>query len=91
MESIIFTKGDYVDLLANGQVIGLGKVECTEVGYGGGRVVAGYVMVLIIDVTQPHLIVEYIDEGDTNPWRTIDLRHTIGKSNTKAHCVKIYS
>jgi hypothetical protein len=92
MESIIFTKGDYVDLLVNGQVIGLGKVESTEVGtyYGGGRVVAGYVMVLIIDVTQPHLIVEYVDEGDTHPWRTIDLRHTIGKSNTKA-CVKNYS
>ena len=81
MESIIFTKGDYVDLLVNGQFIGLGKVECTEVGtyYGGGRVVAGNVMVLIIDVTQPHLIVEYVDEGDTHPWRTTDLRHTIGK------------
>ena len=29
MENIILTRGDYVDLLINGQVIGLGRVEST--------------------------------------------------------------
>ena len=54
MENIILTKGDYVDLLINGQVIGLGRIVSTETGiyYGGERVNAGYAMVLIIDVTQ---------------------------------------
>ena len=37
-------------------------------------------MVLIIDVTEPHLIVQYIDEGDLHPWKIIDLRHKKGKS-----------
>jgi hypothetical protein len=32
MENIILTKGDYVDLLINGQVIGLGRVESTNTG-----------------------------------------------------------
>ena len=37
MENIILTRGDYVDLLINGQVIGLGRVESTEttIHYGG--------------------------------------------------------
>ena len=37
MENIILTRGDYVDLLINGQVIGLGRVESTEITthYGG--------------------------------------------------------
>ena len=30
MENIILTRGDYVDLLINGQVVGLGKVESIE-------------------------------------------------------------
>ena len=30
MENIILTRGDYVDLLINAQVIGLGRVESTE-------------------------------------------------------------
>ena len=30
MENIILTIGDYVDLLINGQVIGLGRVDSTE-------------------------------------------------------------
>ena len=30
VENIILTRGDYVDLLINGQVIGLGRVESTE-------------------------------------------------------------
>jgi hypothetical protein len=40
---------------------------------------AGYVTVLIIDVTQPHLILEDVDEGDIQPWKIVDLRHNIGK------------
>ena len=32
MENIILAKGDYVDLLINDQVIGLGRVESTESG-----------------------------------------------------------
>ena len=54
MENIILTKGDYVDLLINGQVIGLGRIVSTDtrIYYGGESVFAGYVMVLIIDVTQ---------------------------------------
>ena len=37
MENIILTRGDYVDLLINGQVIGLRRVESTEttIHYGG--------------------------------------------------------
>ena len=81
MENIILTKGDYVDLLINGQVIGLGRIVSTEtrIYYGGERVNAGYVMVLIIDITQQHLIVEDIDEGDIHPWKIMDLRHKMGK------------
>ena len=30
MENIILIRGDYVDLLINGKVIGLGRVESTE-------------------------------------------------------------
>ena len=47
---------DYVDLLINGQVIGLGRVEFIETTthYGGERLNVGYVMVLIIDVIEPH-------------------------------------
>jgi hypothetical protein len=73
-------KGDYVDLLINGQVIGLGRVEYedTRTYYGRERVDADYVTVLIIDVTQPHLILEDVDEGDINPWKIMDLRHNIG-------------
>jgi hypothetical protein len=40
---------------------------------------AGYVTVLIIDVTQSHLILEDVDEGDIHPWKIVDLRHNIGK------------
>ena len=81
MESIILTIGDYVDLLINGQVIGLGRVNSTETEtyYGRERYNAWYVMVLIIDVTQPHLIVEDVDEGDLHPWKIIYLRHNKGK------------
>ena len=81
MENIIFTRGDYVDLVINGQVIGLGRVESadTTTHYGGERINVGYVMVLIIDVIEPHLSVEYIDEGDLHPWKIIDLRHNKGK------------
>ena len=32
--------------------------------YGGERLNVGYVMVLIIDVIEPHLIVEDVHEGD---------------------------
>ena len=84
METIILTIGDYVDLLINGQVIGLGKVDSTdtETYYDGERVNASYVMVLIIDVTQPHLIVEDVDEGDIHPWKIMNLRHNRGKSKS---------
>ena len=53
MENKILTIGDYVDLLINVRVIGLGRVDSTETEtyYGRERVNAGYVMVLIIDVT----------------------------------------
>jgi hypothetical protein len=86
MENIILTKGDYVDLLINGQVIGLGRVESTNTGnfYGRERVTASYVMILIIDITQPLLIVEDVDEGDIHPWKIMDLRHNIGKSKSKS-------
>jgi hypothetical protein len=86
--NIILTKGDYVDLLINGQVIGLGRVESTDtVTYcGRERLNAGYVTVLIIDVTQPHMIVEDVDEGDIHPWKIIDLRHNIGKSKSQSMC-----
>ena len=78
------TRGDYVELLINGQVIELGLVDTSETRtyYGGERVNAGYVMVLIIHVTQPHLIVEYFNEGDTHPWKIMNLRHNIGKSKS---------
>jgi len=88
MENIILTKGDYVDLLINGQVIGLGRVESTdtETYCGGERVNAGYVTVLIIGVTQPHMIVEDVDEGDIHPWKIIALRHKTGKSKSQSMC-----
>ena len=71
-ENIILTRGDYVDLLINGQVVRLGRVESTETTthYGGWRLNVGYVMVLIVDVIEPHLIVEDVDEGDLHPWRS---------------------
>ena len=77
MKNIILTRGDYVELLLNGQVVGLGKVESTQTTthYGGQRLNVGYVMVLIIDVIAPHLIVEDVDEGDLHPWKIIYLRH----------------
>ena len=76
MKNIILTRGDYVDLLINGQVVGLGKVESTETTthYGGERLDVEYVMVLIIDVIEPHLIVEDVDEGDIHPWKIMNLR-----------------
>ena len=81
MENIILEKGYYVDLLINDQVVGLGRVESIESGtyYARERVNACYVAILIIDVTQPHLI-EDVDEGDIHPWKIMDLRHNIGKS-----------
>ena len=84
MENIIFTRGNYVDLLINDQVIGLGRVESTNTGtcFGGERVNAGYVMVFIIDAIQPCLIVEDVDEGDIHPWKIMSLRHNIGKSKS---------
>jgi len=88
MENIFLTKGDYVDLLINGQIIRLGRVEsaCTGTYYGGERVNVGYVMVLIIDITQPHLIVEDVDERDIHPWKIMDLRHNTGKSKSQNMC-----
>ena len=79
MENI--SKGDYVDLLINDQAVGLGRVESIESGtyHVGERVNACYAAILIIDVTQPHLI-EDVDEGDIHPWKIRDLRHNIGKS-----------
>ena len=79
MENI--SKGDYVDLLINDQVIGLGRVKSTLSGtyYVGERVNACYVAILIIDVTQPHFI-EDVDEGNIHQWKMRDLRHNIGKS-----------
>ena len=84
MENIILTRGDYVDLLINDQVIGIGRVESKETGacFCWERVNAGYVMVLIIDVSKTHLIVEDVDEGDIHPWKIIDLRHNKGKSKS---------
>ena len=78
------TTGDYVELLINGQVIGLGRVESIETTthYGGEMLNVEYVMVLIIDVIEPHLIVENVDERDLHPWKIIDLRHNKGKSKS---------
>ena len=39
-------------------------------------------MVLIIDVIEPHLIMEDVDEGDLHPWQIINLRHNKGKSKS---------
>ena len=39
-------------------------------------------MVLIIDVIEPRLIVEAVDEGDLHPWKIINLRHNKGKSKS---------
>ena len=82
MENIILEKWDYVDLLINDQVVGVGRVESTESGtyYSGESVNSCYVAILIIDVTQPHLIEDDVDEGDIRPWKIMDLRHNIGKS-----------
>ena len=82
MENIILTIGDYVDLLINVRVIGLGRVDSTETEtyYGRERVNAGYAMVLIIDVSQPHLSVEDVDEGDIHPWKIMNFTHNRGKS-----------
>jgi len=43
------------------------------------RVNVGYVTILIIDVTQTHLIDENVNKGDIHPWKIMDLRHNIGK------------
>jgi len=69
----------------------LGRFEFIEVEtcYGKERVNVGYVMVLIIDITQPHLIVEDSIESDTHMWKIIYFRHNIGKSKYKT-CVKCY-
>ena len=82
MENIILAKGDYVDLLINDQVIGLARVESAESGtyYVGERVNVGYVAILIVDVTQPRLIDDDVNEGEIHPWKIVDLRHHIGKS-----------
>ena len=76
------TRGDYVDLLINGQVIGLGRVESIETTthYGGERLNVGCDMVLVIDVIEPHLTAEDVDEGELHPWKVIYLRHNKGKS-----------
>ena len=65
MENIILTRGDYVGLLINDQVIGLGRVESIETTthYGGERLNVRYVMVLIIDFIEPHLIVKMLMKG----------------------------
>ena len=42
-------------------------------------------MVLIIDVIEPHLIVEDVDEGDLHPWKIIYLRHNKVNQNLEAH------
>ena len=84
MENIILTKGDYVELLVNGQVIVLGTIESIEARtyYDEERIIASYVMILIINVTQPYLNVEYVNEGDTHLERIMDLRNNIGKSKS---------
>ena len=81
MENIILEKWDYVDLLINDLGVGLERVESIESGtyYARERVNACYVAILIIDVTQPHLIEEDVDEGDIHPWKVMDLRHNTGK------------
>ena len=53
-----------------------------KTNYGGEMLNVGYVMVLIIDVIEPHLIVEDVDEGDLHPWKIIYLRHKKGKSKS---------
>ena len=77
----------YVDLLINGQVIGLGRVEFIETTThdGGEMLNVGYVMLLIIDVIEPHLIVQDVDEEDLHPWKIIDLRQTKINQNLEAH------
>ena len=57
----------------------------TTTHYGGQRINVGYVMVLVIDVIEPHLIVEDVDEGDLHPWKIIYLRHNKGRLNIEAH------
>jgi hypothetical protein len=43
------------------------------------RLNVGYVMILIIDAVETHLIVEYVDEGGIHPCKIMDLSHTKGK------------
>ena len=74
MENIILKKWNYVDLLINSQVIRLGNL------FGGERVNVFYTMVLLIDVTQPHFIVEYVEEKSIHPCKIMDLRINIGIS-----------
>lgn len=82
INNIILTKGDYFDLLIDGQVIGLGRVNSIETRTYSGRerVNAGYDMVLIINGTQACLLLEGIDEGKIHPWKIMDLIDNIGKS-----------
>ena len=65
MENIILPKGDYVYFLINDQVIGLGRVKSinSRTYYIEERGNAGYVTILIIDVTQPYLIDEDVNKG----------------------------
>ena len=46
----------------------------------------GYVMVLIIDVIEPHLIVEDVDERDLHAWKIIYLKHNKGKLKSSSTC-----
>ena len=80
MENIILEKGDYFDLLINDQFVGLGSFESEEsrTYYVREKFNACYVAILIIDVTQPHLI-EDVDEGDIHSSKVMYLRHNIGK------------
>ena len=80
-----------VDLLINGQVIFLGRVESTKYGTYNGieRVNTRYVTVFIIDVTQRNLIMEAANEMDIHPCKIMDLRHTRDLNQNLA-CVKCY-
>ena len=46
----------------------------------------GSILVLEIDVILPHFIMKYVKEGNTNIWKVMDLRHTIGKSKSSNMC-----
>jgi hypothetical protein len=41
-------------------------------------------MVLLIDVTQPHFIVEDVEEKDIHPQKIMDLSNNIGKSKYRS-------